>query len=70
VLRVERVRHGRSRVDGLVLRQSIFKADRLTTWGAKLRGYDLVIPLQPFVWWWRESELGDDIRRYAPHLNL
>jgi hypothetical protein len=26
------------------------------------------IPLHPFGWFWRETELGDEIRRYAPHL--
>lgn len=26
------------------------------------------IPLQPFGWYWKETGLGDEIRRYAPHL--
>jgi hypothetical protein len=68
--RIDRVMFGRSRVDGLVLRQSSLRADRLTRWTLKLWGQDLEIPLQPFSWRWRTSELGDDLRRYAPQLGL
>jgi hypothetical protein len=70
VVLIDRVHFGRALVDGLVLRKSELQADKITRWSIKFWRLDREIPLQPFSWRWRASELGDDLRRYAPQLGL
>lgn len=56
------------RVDGIIVRQLAVQVQvpRRLRWYANIQAKD--IPLAPFATDWRNSELGEDIKRCAPHL--
>lgn len=54
--------------EGLFLRQPALQGNKWLNWNARLMQLDRFIPLSPFAEQWRDSELGQDVRRYAPYL--
>ncbi|HVF99089.1 MAG TPA: hypothetical protein VND68_04570 [Chloroflexia bacterium] len=54
-------------VEGLIVRSKVAPPAHVPV--QREQGWFIwYIPLQPFGWYWKESGLGDEIRRYAPHL--
>lgn len=59
--------HSRYPVEGLVVKSKVAPAAPVVV--QREQGwYIWYIPLQPFGWYWKETGLGEEIRRYAPHL--
>jgi hypothetical protein len=54
----------------LVLRRTFVAGSWWAKAWLRFSGYGQLIPIIDFGLDWRESELGDDIRRYAPQLGL
>lgn len=64
VVRVQPIAYG----EALVLRQSgLVSTGRFRRYG-QINRQDHLIPLTPFGWWWRDSQLGQDVLRYAPQV--
>lgn len=57
-------------VENLILRRSELRANRWVATLVRFSGSDRIIPVGRFAWDWRNSELGENIRHYAPHLNI
>lgn len=68
VVRIGQIPSAFGMTEGLVLREPAMHASNWLCWLVRMNRIDHVIPLASFMWWWRDTELGDDIRRYAPHL--
>lgn len=55
--------------EGIVLREPAeVRGNVLTRLDVRVRRRDRAIPFSFVMWWWRETSLGDDLRRYAPWL--
>lgn len=55
-------------VEGFVLGQPALQGNEWLNWLTRLAHLDRFVPLSPFAKQWRKSELGQDVRRYTPHL--
>jgi small-conductance mechanosensitive channel len=55
--------------EGIVLRESGLIRARLAGI-LRANHLDRVIPLSYVMWWWRETELADDLARWATHLGI
>jgi hypothetical protein len=55
-------------VEGFLLHQSALQGNKWLNWPTRLVHLDRFVPVSPFAKQWRDSELGQDVRRYAPHL--
>lgn len=55
--------------DGIVLREPGMIRARLPGL-LRAQQLDRVIPLSNVMWWWRDTELADDLARWAPHLGV
>ena len=55
--------------EGIVLRESGLVRSRFAGMQRAVR-LDRVIPLSNVMWWWRETELADDLARWAPHFGV
>lgn len=60
-------RHGRT-VEGLILVEPASPSSKPIRWWQGYWQMRNKIPLEDFDRNWREGPLGDDLRRYAPHL--
>ena len=54
--------------EGLFLRRPALRGKKWLNWDVRLMQLDRFVPLSPFLKQWRDSELGQDVRRYAPSL--
>jgi hypothetical protein len=55
--------------DGIVLREPAMVRARFPGL-MRAQRLDRVIPLSNVMWWWRDTELADDLARWAPHLGV
>lgn len=66
--RIEKIRAGRIMVDGLTLYEPALYVDKWLSGIKYIQTRGQVIPLSLFKHDWLDSELGQDIKKYAPHL--
>jgi hypothetical protein len=59
---------GLGAAEGLLLRRPALQVRKGMAWAVKEQVHGRIIPLTPFGLFWRESDLGEDIKRYAPHV--
>jgi hypothetical protein len=57
-------------VEWLVLRRALLTGSPWAKAWLRFSGYGQLIPITDFGLDWQESELGNDIRRYAPQLDI
>ena len=55
--------------DGIILREPAMMRARLAGL-VRAQRLDRVIPLSNVMWWWRDTELADDLARWAPQLGV
>ena len=61
--------HGHYMAEGLVLREPATRRGTILLGGKTFRHGYRFIPLTELEgWWWRDTELGQDIKRYLPNL--
>ncbi|HET6313114.1 MAG TPA: hypothetical protein VFH60_04710 [Chloroflexia bacterium] len=54
-------------VEGLIIRSKVAPSG-LPSAHQEQGWFHWSVPLQPFGWYWKATGLGEEIRRYAPHL--
>jgi hypothetical protein len=55
--------------DGIILREPALIRARLAGL-VRAQHLDRVTPLSSVMWWWRDTELADDLARWAPQLGV
>jgi hypothetical protein len=68
VARIGEIPAGRIMAEGLILYESALTVDKLFSGVKYIQTRGQVIPLSLFKRDWLNSKLGQDIRKYAPHL--
>lgn len=68
VERVGMIPMGLLMAEGLILRESALQGKMLGRKNLERNRLDRAVPLTLFQPWWRENGLGEEIKRYAPHL--
>lgn len=66
--RIEDIPAGRITVEGLILHEPALYVDKWLSGAKYIQSRGQLIPLSFFGRDWLNSELGDDLKRYAPHL--
>ena len=68
VERIGMIPMGLLMAEGLILRESALQEKILGRKNLERNRLDRAIPLTLFQPWWRESDLGEEIKHYAPYL--
>lgn len=66
--RIEEIPDGRGTIAALILYEPALQVDNRLASVQNVQSREQVIPLSPFGRDWLNSELGDDLKKYAPHL--